>query len=275
MVGQGFYLDGVNDYVSVEDATNLDGMARLTVDAWVRFDALPIGKWQFIVAKGAAVGFGSNSYVMWFAGDNLRLQAAVETPNGLNTVSAPDDVIVPGVFYHVALTYDGTSIKMYLNGVLKQTGALSGSVRDTSYPVLLGRRSGIGVDGQGDAMMGVIDEVEIHNRALSDAEIQAIFNAGSAGKCVLTAQQRIALLIDQVNRFVVTGALNKGQGNALIAKLEAAISQLDTGNVSSAVQELQALINQINGFINAGILLPAEVQTLLGIAQAIIDMLMG
>lgn len=272
-VGQGFSLDGVDDYVHVPDAENLDGMARLTVDAWVKFDALPAGKWQMIVAKGAAVGFGSNSFVLWFAGDNLRLQAAVESPSGLNTVSAPDDVIVPGTFYHVAVTYDGSSIKMYLNGVFKQSAGLNGAVRDTTYPVLIGRRSGTGVDGKGDVLIGVIDEVDVYERALTDAEIQAIYNAGSAGKCPFTPQQRITLLASQIDVLIATGVLNRGQGNALLVKLDAAMQQLDLGNVNAATNELQAFINQVQAYISAGVLSPSEAKPVLIAAQAIVNML--
>ena len=89
--------------------------------------------------------------------------------------------ILPGVFYHVALTYDGSAIKIYLNGVLKASGALSGSIRNTTFPFLIGRRSGAGVDGQGDVLNGLIDEVHIFDRALSAAEVAATFNASSAG----------------------------------------------------------------------------------------------
>lgn len=273
MVGQGFSLDGVNDYVSVADATNLDGMARLTVDVWVRFDALALGKWQFIVAKGSAAGFGTNSYAIWFAGDNMRIQAAVESSSGLNTVGALADVIVPGIFYHVALTYDGSSLKIYLNGVLRQSGGLSGAVRDTTFPLLIGRRSGAGVDGQGDVVIGLIDEVEVHDRALAEMEIQAIFDAGGAGKCALTAQERTALLVDQINRLVATGVLNRGQGNALVAKLQAVIDQLTLGNVSTAINQLQAFINQVNAYVNAAVLSLSEAQPLLNTAQAIINTL--
>ena len=272
-VGQGFSLDGVDDYVRISDADNLDGMARLTIDAWVKFDAVAPGKWQFIVAKGSAVGFGSNSFVLWFAGDNLRLQAAVETPNGLNTVSAPDDVIEAGKFYHVAVTYDGTSIKMYLNGMFKQSGGLTGAVRDTSFPVLIGRRSGSGVDGTGDVLMGVIDEVDVYDRALTDAEILAIYNAGSAGKCPPTPQQRITLLASQIDVLIATGVLNRGQGNALLVKLDAAVQQLDLGNIDTASHQLQAFIDQVQAYLNAGILSASEAQPVLIAVQAIVNML--
>ena len=71
--------------------------------------------------------------------------------------------------------------------------------------------------------------------------------------------------------LVESGVLNQGQGIALIAKLDAALAQLDKGNEIAAMNQLQAFTNQVNAFINAGILSPAEGQPLIDAAQAIID----
>jgi uncharacterized repeat protein (TIGR01451 family) len=190
-VGQAFQLDGIDDHVSVPDSPSLDGMAQLTVDAWVKFDSLAAGDFQFVVTKGSVSGTGTNSYAIWVDGPSLRLQAALETTTNLITLSAPDALLV-GRYYHVALTYDGATARFFLDGVLKSSTAISGPVRDTAFPLFLGRRSGPGADGQGDPLTGQIDEVEIFGRALSDAEIAAIHNTGSAGKCVSSSDLSVA-----------------------------------------------------------------------------------
>ncbi len=74
--------------------------------------------------------------------------------------------------------------------------------------------------------------------------------------------------------LVESGVLNLGQGCALIAKLDAALTP-DKGNEIAAMNQLQAFINQVNAFINAGILSPAEGQPLIDAAQAAIDELSG
>ena len=63
-----------------------------------------------------------------------------------------------------------------------------------------------------------------------------------------------------------SGALNKGQANALTAKLEAAIQQLAKGNNTSAANQLQAFINQVNAFVKSGILSETDAQSLLAAA---------
>ena len=88
-----------------------------------------------------------------------------------------------------------------------------------------------------------------------------------------TPQNAVAFLIDRVNDLVDAGTLNKGQGNALIAKLEAALQQLDQGNPNTAINQLQAFIIQLNGLINAGILTQAEGQPLIDAANSVIEAL--
>jgi hypothetical protein len=92
---------------------------------------------------------------------------------------------------------------------------------------------------------------------------------------VLTPREGLEGLIEKVNAFVAAGALNKGQGNGLIAKLEAAIQQLEHGNTKTAINQLQAFVNQMNAFIRAGIVSPAQGQPLIDSANQIIAALGG
>jgi TolB protein len=89
-----------------------------------------------------------------------------------------------------------------------------------------------------------------------------------------TPQQAIEALIAQV-RALVPGALNNGQGNALIVKLEAAIRQVDRGNIATAINQLEAFINQVNAYVASGRLTPEQGQPLLDAANAILAALGG
>src|SRR5262249_34092073 len=112
-----------------------------------------------------------------------------------------------GVFSHVAVTIQGTTVPMYINGAVVsgqyEEGVASGSTEIvTAATQLTANRSSdhgsftIG-NGNGIPFSGAIDEVSVYNHALSGQEIQAIFNTATAGKCAgglsapggLTAQQ--------------------------------------------------------------------------------------
>jgi len=79
----------------------------------------------------------------------------------------------------VAGTFDGSTWKVYVNGALVGSNSAGGNLGPTtSAPLIIGT-SGTCAAGFG----GLVDEVEIFNRVLSQSEIQGIVNASSAGKC--------------------------------------------------------------------------------------------
>jgi Na+/proline symporter len=97
-------------------------------------------------------------------------------------LQSSNGVVQPNVFQHVALTYDKTTgvATIYHNGAVVGSGNLGRFTPLTSYNLYLGRRPP--TRGEAYTFAGRIDEPALYNRALSAAEIQAIYNAGSAGK---------------------------------------------------------------------------------------------
>ena len=80
-------------------------------------------------------------------------------------------------FTHLAATYHGTAIRLYVNGVQASTLAVTGAIKSSTGVVRIG-----GNNIWGEWFNGLIDEVRIYNRALSAAEIQTDMNTavGSA-----------------------------------------------------------------------------------------------
>jgi hypothetical protein len=71
---------------------------------------------------------------------------------------------------HLAATYDGTTQRLYVNGVQVSSRAQTGAILVTGSPLRIGGNS------FAEYFRGIIDEVRIYNRALSAAEIQADMN---------------------------------------------------------------------------------------------------
>ncbi len=89
---------------------------------------------------------------------------------------------------------------------------------------------------------------------------------------VQTSREATGSLIEQIQTLVNAGTLNEGQGNGLIAKLEAAIQQLDKGNTNVAINQLRSFVNQVYDFMSATppLLTQTEGQALIDAANAII-----
>jgi pullulanase/glycogen debranching enzyme len=83
-------------------------------------------------------------------------------------------------------------------------------------------------------------------------------------------QEMLRSLIEEIEALVDAGSLNKGQGNALIVKLNQAINRLNRPKPETALNNLNAFKNEVMAFVNGGVLTPAEGQSLLDAADAII-----
>jgi uncharacterized repeat protein (TIGR01451 family) len=172
-VGQAFSFDG-NDYVNVPHSSNLDIRTAVTLDTWIQTPITP-NNIQVIAGK---VGLYQ---LHTLADGRIRFNpATVGAPAVVDSTST----IPANTFIHVAATYDSLTgqANIYINGVLENTAVGSGMINSANNPFQIGAffiPSSINCC----FFNGLIDEVEVFNRALSHAEIQAIYNAGLAGKC--------------------------------------------------------------------------------------------
>jgi hypothetical protein len=164
-VAQAFSLSGTTNWVSVTDVPSLDLTGEITIEAWI--DPYVLG--GRIVDKIAV--YGVDGYMLDTYLGNVRL--IVGTTPLSSTVPIPT-----GQFSHVAGSFDGTTMTVYLNGEPVGSVAASGPIPINAHPV----RFGADQNGQNN-FAGIIDEVTLYSRALSAAEVRSIFQAGAHGKC--------------------------------------------------------------------------------------------
>jgi len=167
-VDQAFSFDGIGDAV----VSSVDGIAELqqfTIDAWVMQNSLPdsqIHRYVTLADKAVLRYDGING--------NKQLDFYIKIGGYFRHVRV-NNILKVNVFQHVAGTYDGNTMRLYLDG--QEVGSLpvSGWVSPAHW-VEFGF-------GNPESMDGLIDEVGIYDRALSDLEIQGIYNSGTEGKC--------------------------------------------------------------------------------------------
>ena len=176
-VGQAFSFDGVDDRVQVPTSPRLDITGnQLTIDAWVR----PSGGGQRqVVSKAAGEPSFQRKYGMYVS---LNNSLGFELRTTAGTIDLEGGTVPNDVFTHIAVTYDGSFMNWYVNGQPVRTQAQTGNIVPTSTDLIVGQFATDGLS----TFNGLLDEVEIFDRALSQTEIQAIFDAGSAGKCKLS-----------------------------------------------------------------------------------------
>lgn len=187
VVGRAFNLDGVSNYVEISSSSALKLTNAITLEAWVMLRSKNVYPIPMIAAKGLdinaaaadwALAYSSNAPSSW----RLRPWANI---NGNVTFFDGQAVLTTGNWYHVAMTYDGSALKGYVNGQLDGATNVSGPIQTSDHSLKLGAYSPVnGNNTYTKAFFpGYIDELTVYNRALSPTEIQGIANAGSAGKC--------------------------------------------------------------------------------------------
>ena len=166
--GNGLSFDG-NDWVTVNDAGLLDLTTGMTLEAWVR--PTTISGWRSAIFKERPGGL---AYVL-YASNGTAPQGQVRLTTGGEPRARQSAAIPLNTWTHLALTYDGAALRLYVNGVVTGTTAASGSITVSDGPLRIG-----GNAVWGEYFSGLIDEVRLYNRALSQTEIQTDMNASVA-----------------------------------------------------------------------------------------------
>lgn len=180
-VGQAFRFNGTDGQVVVLHRPNQNTGGQITIDAWVNMTSS--GHGRPIAQKRSASNVGGYTFETTFSpyGPDNGLQFGIWIGGTLTVLQTPANVLVIGTWQHVAATFNGTAMKVYVNGVEKARVSVSGVIDAVTDPFVMGRN--VVYPAPSFAWNGSIDEVDLYNRALVGSEIQAIFNAGSAGKC--------------------------------------------------------------------------------------------
>jgi hypothetical protein len=165
--GSALTFDGSNDWVTVADANDLDLTTGLTLEAWVYPTALGSGNWRTVVMKERPGGETFNLYAHSSTNRPTAYVVAAAQPNSPLNASGTSQLAL-NTWTHLAATYDGTTLRLYVNGNQVGTRAVAGPLL-TSSGVL--RMGGNGV--WGEFFRGRLDDVRIYSRALTAAEIQA------------------------------------------------------------------------------------------------------
>ena len=149
------YFDG-SDEVIISSDSSLNPTNAITVMAWINAD-----DWD-----------GNRRILQKGVDDQYRLIDEGNLEFGLAGVSGGDigtPIPTTGVWHHVAGTYDGSTIRLYVDGVEEVSNSASGPLQTSSTSLYIGNKPLSSYSG--DHFKGIIDEVRIYNRALSTQEI--------------------------------------------------------------------------------------------------------
>lgn len=185
--GQAYEFDGIDDYIEIPDSNELDLTDSLTIEAWIYPRTRgTYGRPDIIVSKWLDIP-DSRSYWFSILVDG-KLYGVYDT-NGDNTglQSVTSKSLIPvNKWTHVAWTVGNSISKLYINGKLDNSTSVGGSIFVGIADVIIGQYDDVPYN---DWFDGIIDEVSIYNRALSEEEIATHygFRQGKYGQGIYAA----------------------------------------------------------------------------------------
>jgi hypothetical protein len=165
-IGAALSLDGLDDYVDCGNGASLNITDAITVAAWVKTADAGNAQHNPFVSKG------NRGYVLKHYVDNY-IQFTVYDASAWHNANGP---VVTTAFnsdwHHVAGTFDGTQVKLYVDGKLVGSSLYSGAIATNTYNLNIGRNS----EATDRLYYGLIDDVRIYHGVLPSAEIAKLVN---------------------------------------------------------------------------------------------------
>ncbi len=161
-----YYFNGGAQHIQVMNNPLLNFQDGITVSCWFKANALP-DKENFLLSHGSwqnrwKASITPEKYIRWTI-NTLSSIGDLDTDVTIHTDSS----------YHLTATYDGSLVALYLNGQLNTYKVLSGKIRTTTLPFLMGQM----LPGQPEYnFKGVLDEVKIYDYAMSPNAIKELYD---------------------------------------------------------------------------------------------------
>ncbi|HWX18666.1 MAG TPA: immunoglobulin domain-containing protein, partial [Candidatus Binatia bacterium] len=209
LVAQAFALNGSNSCVLIPSSDLLNPSGPFSVEVWVQGNPQqysPDG--QFVVVDKSAGWGNADGWLLQGNPDGtVSFGFGIGGPNA-GPPGFPVATTLTGIldnrWHHLAGVYTGTQLLIYLDGVLQNTLAVTNVPVGNTRDVEIGR-SYSGYAGVPSRFFnGLIDEVSFYGHALTASEVQAIYNAGPAGKCANKIQP--VILLQPTNQTHLAGS---------------------------------------------------------------------
>ena len=171
-----FNFDGSNDYMRIVRSPSMSPTSGLTQEVWFNYPSIPTTAIFIGLQYGAST---NNTYALWKE-NATTIMGGVNTSGSFSAIGTGTTNLVGNRWYHLVHTYDGSTQKLYLDGVLMTTGSQSGTIQydANNTRVLIGADDNSGYNsGASYPHPGKMGQVRIYNRGLSAAEVLKNYNA--------------------------------------------------------------------------------------------------
>lgn len=168
-------FDGTNDRIEIATTNTFYNDKSWTVEAWIKCGTSLANEYNTITRRGS----GGSYVLLRVRGSNTtnpnRVEAYVSTGTGSVTLITATNTVNDNAWHHVVLTADGTTIRLYLDGVQRDAKAYPAGTVSIATTQFLGCAENLS-----EWFAGTMDEIAFYGTALSASRITAHYQAGSA-----------------------------------------------------------------------------------------------
>jgi hypothetical protein len=171
-----YNFNGINNYIEAPSNTGLQLSAAYSIGLWFKSNIFNAGQYGYtLISKIQSSGWYGGYETM--IGETNSIGGVNHTGNINGNFQLPYSGLSSGNWYSVIVTFNGTQLKLYVNGNIVNTVNQSGTLQTGNDPLRFGRRGGGGIYDQW--FNGVIDDIGIWNRALTECEVKKLYTSGS------------------------------------------------------------------------------------------------
>lgn len=166
-------FDGNSGHIAVPDSSTLDVTEGFSIAVWVRHDGATLKDWEAILAKGDSayrLHLNGGCEISDTLPGNTRYGFTLGLNGGCSGADLNSNVVpIPGTWYHVAATYDRSTMRMYINGNLVNSASYSAPVNANNFDLFIGANS----QQNNRNWSGDIDEITIWDGAITPQQVTA------------------------------------------------------------------------------------------------------
>lgn len=256
VVGQAFKLGGEVAYVNFGEGLSLNPMLSgdFSISGWVKIPPPNNVFGHIIIDRGDDFAAQQNRF---FRVDvfNNKLRGWIRGDSGeSNTVQVFSNTTLPtGSIVHFSfIRIKGVRGELYINGILDTSNNVddAGDVTfSASRPLTLGAGNLDAIGGPNGFFVGLIDEVMIHNRALSSTEVENLF---ACGDVMTSPEALIQQAYDIITALPLAAVTTGGNQKALTNFLSQAIVAIQNNHLATARHKVEEAIERTDGCVLRG-----------------------
>jgi hypothetical protein len=163
-----YMFDGNDDVIGVSNTPQLNFQKGITVSAWLKVGA-------FFTREAYPLSHGNWENRWKISVTENRFRWTVRSTDGIKDLDSRT-VIALDTYYHLVTVYDGSDFEIYINGELDAFSSFSGDIAQTSIDLTVGQ---VLPNIRNYNFRGTIDEVRIHDYALTSPAVYELFTAGT------------------------------------------------------------------------------------------------